>query len=227
MDFGCLKKFDDRLKIVPCDEKHWKKLLGRMPKDMPEIQHTNIEFGAQMARSRGSKFAISIDHDELIYPLNDLTEFLKGEGLNSKADLFRVSPLEAIFELPVDTLSTPFEARWFRMLMSSDRDYKRRIRKLSFWLAVRLRFMNLFSRRGFLGHTQGRAYLGSPPRSPNGGSTIRKAMSLKFRGKNLIVQIFCTSTQCHMITGIRNGTVEQWGTLKQPLFQEDENFKPY
>ena len=99
----------------------------------------------------------SIDHDELIHPLNDLTDFLKSEGLDSKADLYRVSPLEAIFELPVDTLNTPFEARWFRMLMSSDRDYKRRLRRLSFWLAVRLRFMNLFSRRGFLGHTQGKS----------------------------------------------------------------------
>ena len=156
MAFDCLKKFDDRLKIVPCDEKHWKKLLGRMPKDMPEKQHANIEFGAQLARSRGSKFAISIDHDELIHPLSDLTDFLKGEGLNSKVDLYRVSPLEAIFELPVDTLSTPFEARWFRVLLISDLNYKRRIQRLSFWLAVRLRLMNLFSRRGFLGHTQGK-----------------------------------------------------------------------
>lgn len=76
---------------ISCNESYWNENAGERPHPIEERQIFNNNFGMSIARNKEFDWAIFIDHDELLYPRNNLERSLE----NSGADVVRFQIYEA------------------------------------------------------------------------------------------------------------------------------------
>jgi hypothetical protein len=137
-----------------CDNAHWISLIGRQPANMPEKQHANLRLGAEIARRSGADWAISVDDDELIWPLSSLLEMLGRQ--DHRTDLLQLRSMEAVHSLYSAFSLKPFQAQFFRTSLDEKQYHKAMFDTNSLVIRYRHRLTDRFRKRGFLAHTNGK-----------------------------------------------------------------------
>jgi len=91
-----IKQFEGEPRVIcrPCDDIHWRRLLGRPPKSFAEAQVKNLEEGSAILRKRGVAWIASIDIDELLYSRVPLCSLLS--EVDEDVDIILAKPREAI-----------------------------------------------------------------------------------------------------------------------------------
>jgi hypothetical protein len=80
--------------VFRCDGVHWRRVCGGVPERMQDKQIANLNAALEICRERRIAWLISIDADELIYPLDRIRKEL--EQVPPDKNLLTLPPLEAV-----------------------------------------------------------------------------------------------------------------------------------
>lgn len=146
-------KKPDNLFITACTDGYWNGVLGHIPVDMPQKQHTNLRHGTQLARETDYLWAMSVDSDELIYNLKELVNDV--ETLGNDYDMLRLKPAELIHTYTTAYSKETFQGIYFKVLQQWP-ELTKKLERLDPALRKRLEKMKPFTRRLFFGHINGK-----------------------------------------------------------------------